>query len=122
MKDPGHLAIDLQHQFVGQLKMTELPATISAKHFIVIAGDVNHAGAMFRQIQDLLDHLKVTGREITFAELPSIDDVAIQDQPFGTNVAEILNDFLSMATIGAQVEVRKYNDLCFSIIHGRGFV
>jgi threonine synthase len=59
MKDPCHLSIYFHHQFISQLKISQMNITVSAHHFIMIAGNVDDPCAFAEQVHDLFDHLHV---------------------------------------------------------------
>jgi hypothetical protein len=46
----------------------------------MIASDINNSGSTGRQLHDLFDHLKMTGRKVSFSELPDINNIPIQNE------------------------------------------
>jgi hypothetical protein len=45
----------------------------------MIAGNVDDPCAFAEQVHDLFDHLHVWSRKIALAELPSVNDITIQN-------------------------------------------
>jgi hypothetical protein len=60
-------------------------------------------------------------RKISFAELPGIDNVPIQDENMGTNASEIIEQLFGFTTICAQVNIRKYSYVKGTFFHVGGF-
>jgi hypothetical protein len=105
MKDPGHLAIDLDDQFVGKLEVAQLNTTVSPEHFIMIAGNIDHPGTFTQQVENFLYDLQVGAGEIPFGKLPSINDIPVQDQQAGGYTPEIVDYFTGMASVSAEMEI-----------------
>ena len=82
MKNPGFFAVQLNHQFVNHLKITQLYTTVPSERFVVVAGDINNLGSFGNHPKYFLDYLHVGSRKIVFFELPDINDIAIQYQQF----------------------------------------
>ncbi len=69
----------LVHDILHHLDAAEMRAVIAAQEFVVIAGDVDEAGAFTRRAQQLLHHVVMGLRPIPGrAQRPAVDDIADQ--------------------------------------------
>ncbi len=82
-------------------------ADIFARELVVVAGDVDHAGALAHLAEQLLHDVVVALRPVPAGlQLPAVDDVADEVDGFGVVVLEEVDDQLVLAAPGAEVEVR----------------
>jgi hypothetical protein len=77
VKDPAHAAIDLHHQFVGYLEISQLEAAVAAQHFIMVSGDVNNPGTIAHHVDYFFYHNQVGRWEIAFIEIPDVNKIAV---------------------------------------------
>jgi len=81
------------------------PAVV-ARHFVVVARNINDLGPLARQPEDLLHHVVVGLRPVPAAgQLPAVEDVADQVEPLALDVADEVEQELGLATLGAQMDV-----------------
>ena len=88
------------------LDPAEMGAVITAQEFVVIAGNVNDAGALARLAQQLLHHVVVRLRPIPARfQRPAIDDVADQIDGFGFVEAQEIEKLVGLAAARAEMHV-----------------
>ena len=81
-------------------------AVIVAQELVVIARQIDDAGALARLAQQLLHHVVVRLRPVPAAtQLPAVDDVADQIDRFGVVVAEEVEQALGLAAARAEMNV-----------------
>src|SRR4051812_39526866 len=83
----------------------------------MVTGDVDYAGAIAHEMRYFFNNTKMRSGKIVFAELPDIDDIAIQDQHLGGNATEVAGDFFCAAAISAQMQIRQYHYINRSFFH-----
>jgi hypothetical protein len=59
--------------------------------------------------------------EIAFVELPTVDDVTVEDEYVGGDAFDIINQFLGAAAIGSKVYIGEYYYIYGSFFHCGGF-
>lgn len=66
----------------------------------------------------MLNHLHVGLGPIAFAELPHIDDVAVENEPLGLNGFEVAKQLFGVTAVGAEVNVGNNHqlDIAFSFL------
>ncbi len=97
----------LVHGVLDHLDAAEMGAVIAAQEFVVVAGDVDQAGALARLAQQLLHHVVVRLRPIPRrAQRPAVDDVADQVDGVGVVVAEEVEQLVGLAAARAEMHVR----------------
>src|ERR1700722_14848020 len=109
MEDPGHLVIDLQHQFIRQGKVPHLDIGIPAHHFVMVAGDIEDPGAVGDQLDDLLDDHYMGNGKVSLGKLPAVNDISIEDQHVRSNASEVVDQFLRPAAVGSEMNIRYHN-------------
>jgi hypothetical protein len=95
----------------------EFKVTVLSQNFIMVPGDVNHPGAPAQQLEYFFNNLQVHGRKIAFAELPPVNDIAIQNEDMRRYAAQIVDRFSCMASVGAKVKVRNDCYINLSFFH-----
>ena len=55
----------------------------------MISGEVEYLGVFCQQASNVFDHLHVRLGPVTFAELPDIDDIAVEDERLRLDAFEI---------------------------------
>ena len=74
----------------------------------MVAADVNDVGAFRCAFQDEAEEFRVLlFPRSRFAQLPSVNDIAIEDECLASVVLEKVNDFFRFGGRGAQVQVGK---------------
>ena len=71
----------------------------------MIAGNVDHPGAIAYMIQDFFDNLHMQCGEVPFTELPPVDDITIEDEDLRSNTPEVVQDLSCVASVCSQVQV-----------------
>ncbi len=115
VKDPGLLIPELEDQLVAELKVAQLEVCKLAQQLIVVAREVVDRGFLGNHLHDLLDHLHVRLGPVPLVELPYVYDVPVEDQHARLYALEVLQQFLGLAPIGAQVNIRDDDDVYFSL-------
>jgi hypothetical protein len=59
--------------------------------------------------------------EIPFVELPTVDDVAVEDEYVGGDAFEVVHQFLGAASVSSKVYIREYDYIYRSFFHCGGF-
>lgn len=108
---PVGLAIDFEDVFVGEDEAAEAHVGVLAEGVVVVARDVDDPCPFLDELDDVADDLHMGGWKILLSEVPNVDDVAIEDEEAGLDVGEVLEDFVCVASIGAEVEVAEYTDV-----------
>ena len=91
---------------LGHVDAAEVVVQVLARELIVVAGDEDHARALARLAQQLLDHVVVRLRPVPVPlELPAVDDVADQEQRVALGVLEEVQQRPRLAAGRAQVQV-----------------
>lgn len=85
VKDPGFFVVNIEQEFVGKQDIAYFHIGVAAQEFIMVTGDVDDTGAFSDFFEDFIDDLEMRMREITFAELPGINNIPVQDKYFGIN-------------------------------------
>lgn len=122
VKNPGFLPVQVEHQFIGQHKITHFKIGKLAQHLVVVAGDVIDFGAFGSEVDEFFQHFQVMGRKVFFAELPNVDDVAVEDEQFGFDRFQVMQQLPGMAAIGAEVDVGKNDQFYFSLFQVQTFL
>ena len=109
--------IAMQHQqaaavggFVDRLAADLDPAEIEAgelpEHLVMIAGDIDDAGATLGALQDAPDDVVMRGGPVeALLQAPAVDDVADQIQRVAVDVVEEIDQHVGVAAARAQVDV-----------------
>lgn len=77
----------------------------------MVARDIENAGTLCKKGSEVLDDLHVRFRPIALPELPHINNITVQDYLPGANGFQVAKQFLSVAAVGTQVNVRKNDQL-----------
>lgn len=79
----------------------------SAEDVVVIPAQVNYVELVFfNSFEDEADELRVDGFPVTASvELPAVYDVAVKDEALTTGIRQKVDDLLSLAIFGSQVQV-----------------
>jgi hypothetical protein len=97
----GHVDGVLAHGDVAESHAVEL-----ARHFVVVAGHVDHFRALARLAQQLLHHVVVALRPVpATAQLPAVDDVAYQIEHVGLVVLQEIEQIRGLATGRAEMDI-----------------
>lgn len=80
----------------------------------MVASQVINLCTVHGHFQYATHHLHVFFREITFLEIPHVEDVAVQHKGARLDALQVVAQFVGVATISAQMHVRNYNDVEFS--------
>ena len=92
---------------LDHLDAAEMGAVIVAQEFVVIAGQVDEAGALARLAQKLLHHVVVRLRPIPArAQLPAVDDIADQIDRLGIVIAQEVEQTFGLAAARAEMNIR----------------
>ena len=79
MKEPGFFTIiKIQYYFVHYLKRPHFKTNKFPQHLIVVAGYVIYLNSFAHPVHKVLYNLHVAFGPVPFAELPNINDIAIQ--------------------------------------------
>src|SRR5687768_16305447 len=106
MEEPGSLAIfKINFELVHYSERTQLEASKFAHHLIMIPCDVVRFLSLAYPMHEVLHHFHVRIRPISFAKLPNVDDVAVQNNCFRIDAFEVVKEFFCVATVGAEVYV-----------------
>lgn len=73
----------------------------------MISRDVVDFFALADPVDDMPHNFHVTLRPVPFAELPDINDIPIEDYNPGSDGLEIREEVFGAATVGAQVNIGK---------------
>lgn len=89
----------------------------------MVTGDIIDLFPPGDPVHKLFDHLHVAFGPISFAELPDIDDVAVEYNCFRVDTFKVVQEFFCIAAIGAKVYIGKNEeiDLPFFLLLGAGF-
>src|SRR5690606_22984520 len=88
-----------------------------SEHFIVIAGEIIYCCAIAHHLNDALNHFHVAVWPVSFAELPDINDIAVQNKNFWIDRFQVLIQLFGMTTISAEMYIRNYRDIQFFLCH-----
>jgi len=93
----------------GELDAVEAQRDQAADEVIVVAAQVDHAGAvLLGHLQDAADDGGVGRAPVVLAlQGPEIDDVTVQDELVATDAAEHLEELAGLGVLGAEVEIRQ---------------
>jgi hypothetical protein len=84
----------------------EMDAGMFAELLIMIAGDINDAGAFFGLVDYPLHNITVQGRPIqTALEFPQVDNIADQIQIITVYVVEKVSQLFGLAAFGAKMSI-----------------
>jgi hypothetical protein len=83
----------------------------------VIAGEVVNRHAFGDKFKDAPHYFHVRLGPVRFAELPDIDDIAVEDNNFRSDTFEVLQQFSGVAAIGTQVYIRDNQYINFALCH-----
>src|SRR5678816_3811235 len=86
----------------------------------MITGNINYPCAFSEQTHNLFYHLHMCLRKISFAELPAINNIAIQNKNPRSNTFQVINYFIGVAAIGTKVQVTHYHNINISMLHSIG--
>jgi len=114
MKNPCRLSLEGNHFLVGNLERTNTKAFELAQHFVMVAGEVSNLCSFGKQSHDVLDNLHMRLGPIAFAELPDVNDVAIEDESFGLNRFEVTQQFFGMTAVRAKVHIGNDHQFYFA--------
>src|SRR5581483_8219149 len=90
----------------GDVDAAEMRAVIATQEFVVIAGNVDDAGALARFAQQFLYYVVMLLRPVPVGlQLPSIDDVAHQIDYVCVVIAEEIEEAFGLASPGAEMHV-----------------
>src|SRR6187431_27966 len=103
MEEPIGLVLQSQLKLASQPDVPQIDIVKSPEDFIVISGEIVHNRSRISHLENSLDDFPMSSREITFFELPGINNIAIQDQPGGLDAIEIRQQFFRPTSIGTQV-------------------
>ncbi len=73
----------------------------------MIAGNIVGLLSFAYPVHELLHHFHVALGPVSFAELPDIDDVAVENDRFWVDAAEIMQKLFGMAAVSAEMDIRK---------------
>src|SRR5690606_18137681 len=91
----------------ADLDAAEMRTVEIAQELVMVAGDVDHPGALARLAQDLLDHVVVRLRPIpAIAQPPAVDDVSDQVDGVGVVFPQELEKRIGLRSPGAEMHVR----------------
>ena len=108
VRDPQPLAVggDVQ-PLVDDVDAAEVVADVAARELVVVAGNEDHARALARLAQQLLDDVVVRLRPVpAAAQLPAVDDVADEVERLALGAAQEVEQRVRLAAGRAQVQVR----------------
>jgi hypothetical protein len=77
----------------------------AAQHLIMIAGDEIDRHILGYEPYYVLYHHHVCGRPVTFAELPDVNDVSVENDSAWFYAFQVPEQLGGMAAIGAEVNV-----------------
>lgn len=80
----------------------------------MVTGDVIDFGAFGGEVDKFFEHFQMMGREVFFSELPDVDDIAVEDEQFGFDGFQIVQQFFGMTAIGAEVDVGENDEFYFA--------
>jgi len=86
----------------------------------VVAGQVMNFDALSGQAGQVAHHPHVGGRPVVFAELPDVDDVAVEHQHLRPDALEVAQQLRGVAAVGAQVHVADDGHLHPALAAGLG--
>ena len=90
----------------AHLDAAEMRAEVVAQEFVVVAGQVDDAGALARLSQQLLRDVVMRLRPMPVpAEPPAVDDVADQVDRLGVVVAEKIEEEVRLAATRTQMHI-----------------
>ena len=90
--------------------IAEADPGVFAQHLVVVAGNQHHVLAVPRPAENFLHHGVVRRRPLDAARhRPEIDDVANQVEIFRRMLAQKVDQSLSLAGTGAQMNIRNKN-------------
>ena len=86
--------------------VTEGELAVLSSRLVVVAGDIDHVGALARLAQDLLDHVIVRLRPVPPAlKPPAVDDVAYEVEIFAFVLLQEVEQKFGLAAAGAEMNV-----------------
>jgi hypothetical protein len=77
----------------------------------MISRQVDDFGSFQNAAGQIFNDLNVRVRPKIFNEIPHINDIAIQDYIFWIDGFNVIEKFLSMAAVCAQMDIGKYYDV-----------
>ena len=90
------------------LDAAEMRAVIAAQEFVVVAGDVDDAGALARLAQKLLHHVVVRLRPVPARfQRPAVDDVADQINRLGVVHPQEIEELVGLAAARTEMHIRE---------------
>jgi hypothetical protein len=96
----------LVHDVLDDLDAAEMRAVIAAQEFVVIAGDVDDAGALARLAQQLLHHVVMRLRPVPGGlQRPAVDDIADEIEDVGLVPAQEVEEFFGLTAARAEMHV-----------------
>jgi hypothetical protein len=98
MENPGFLPVKIHQQFVDEFKRANAEPGEFTHQLIMVTGDVNDFCIFCDQPGKVPDHHEVRLRKVTLSKLPNVDDVTVQDQCFGFDAAQVLQQLPCMAS------------------------
>ena len=85
----------------------------------MVAREVDHGYTVGYEFKDFSNHLHVRFRPIAFAELPDVNDIAVEEDLFRLDAFEVAQEFGGMAAVSAKVDVRKDYEVYIPFVHRR---
>ena len=84
----------------------ELHVGIVAQRLVMVAGHIDHLGALARLAQQLLHHIVVALSPIPAApEAPAVDDIADEIEIIGLGMLQEIEEEFGLAALGAEMDV-----------------
>jgi len=114
VEDPGLLPVKIKEQFVNQLKGANVEFNEFPHQFIMVPGNVNYFGIFCHHTCKVSDYHQVRLWKEPFAKLPDIDDVAVQDQHFGFDASQVLQQFPGVTTECTQMNIGNNDQVDFA--------
>ena len=117
-KNHAFLPSTSQHQFVAQVEIGEVEVGKLPEQFVMIAGQVVYGDLLCNEFDKLLDHEHVITGPVSFAELPYINDIPIEDENTRLYAFEVFDQFVRLAAVCAEVYIGDHHYVYFSLFHG----
>ena len=114
MENPGFLPVEVDEQFIDKFKGTNIEFYEFPHQLIMVTGDVNEFGVFCDQAGQMSDHHQVRFWEVTLAKLPDVDDISVQDERFGFDASQVLQQLLCMTSEGSEMHIRNDDQVNFA--------
>ena len=118
MENPYLFPVEVEPEFVEEVKITCRNVGESSEHLIVITSQVVYLCSLHHHFHDSAYYFEMVVREVIFSKLPPVYDIAVEYQYRRVNGFQIGVELGGLASVCPQMDIRQDYNLKVSFWHG----